>query len=182
MGRRRRKKKRRKDDDKPSAPPLSDELGEEIVAWAEESAQAHGLQLWDVVARPNWVLQIFIDAQGVDAPGKGVTVDECADVSRYLEGYLDNDERVWPNYTLEVSSPGLDRKLANEKHFELSVGRDVRIVVHEPIEKRNVFEGELVEFSGDEVAVKCGPDDVVRIDWDNIAKARLTYDFRSNDG
>jgi ribosome maturation factor RimP len=176
MGRRRRKKKR-KNSDKPSAPPLTDELGEQIVEWAGEAADAHGLDLWDVVARPNWVLQVFVDQPGVDLPGEGVTVDECADVSRFLEGFLDNDERVWPNYTLEVSSPGLERKLENEGHFELSVGRDVRIVVHDPIEKRNVFEGRLIEFTGDEVAVECGPDDVVRIDWENIAKARLTYDF-----
>jgi ribosome maturation factor RimP len=176
MGRRRRKKRRNKPD-QPSAPPLTDEIGEQIVAWAAEAAEAHGLDLWDVVARPNWGLQIFVDHPGVDAPGRGVTVDECAKVSRFLEGFLDNDERIWPNYALEVSSPGIERKLENERHFELSVGRDVRIVVHNPIDKRNVFEGRLIEFGGDEIAVECGPDDVVRIDWDNIAKARLTYDF-----
>ena len=147
-----------------------------IEEWAMEAAEAHSLVLFDVEIGPRWLIQIFVDRPQAE-PGEGVTIDECASVSRYVEGFLDVDESVWDQYTLEVSSPGIERKLKKPRHFELSVGRDVRIVVHSPIEKRNVFMGKLVEFDGERASVECGEDDVVPIEWDNIAKARLIYDF-----
>lgn len=177
MGKRRRKKQSRKGDAPKPTKKLTDAVGERIIEWAEEAAEAYGLDLWDVVARPNWVIQVFVDIPGAADPGAGVTVDHCVDVSRYMEGYLDVDEDVWEGYTLEVSSPGVERKLVTPRHYELSIGRTVRIVVHQPIEKRNVFEGRLVSFDDGSAVVECGPDDQVSIQWDNIAKARLTYDF-----
>jgi len=156
---------------------MTTELATKIEAWAEEAADAHGLALFDVAARPNWVLSVFVDRQDATEPGKGVSVDELADVSRYMEAFLDADEDVYQNYTLEVSSPGVERKLKKPRHFELSVGRDVRVVVHEPIDTQNVFEGRLAAFSDGVVTVQTGPDETVELDLANIAKARLTYDF-----
>lgn len=176
MGRRRRKKNTSDSAEVPSRR-LTPEVEARIEAWAQEAADAYDLALFDVVARPNWLLSVFVDHQGATEPGKGVSVDELADVSRYIEAFLDADEDVYQNYTLEVSSPGVERKLEKPRHFELSVGRDVRIVVHEPIDKQNVFEGRLAAFSDGVVTVQTGPDESVELDLANIAKARLTYDF-----
>lgn len=161
---------------KPSARPLTSAMIDKIEGLAQEAADANGLVLFDIEIGNPWVIQIYVDRPNAE-PGQGVTIDECALVSRYVEGFLDVDEQVWPNYTLEVSSPGVERKLSKPRHYELSVGRDVRIVVHHPIDKQNVFKGKLVAFKDGQPTVECGADEVVTIDWDNIAKSRLIYDF-----
>lgn len=175
MGRRRKKKNK---EQAPRAPrkALNERVKSQIEEWSAEAADAHGLVLFDVDISPQWLIQVFVDRPDAE-PGQGITIDECASVSRYVEGYLDVDDSVWEEYTLEVSSPGIERKLSKPRHFELSIGREVRIVVHRPIEKRNVFMGVLVAFDGEHASVECGEDDVVPIEWDNIAKARLIYDF-----
>lgn len=175
MGRRRRKSDR-EGDRRPAPKPVTAAVQGKVEAWAEEAADEHGLVVFDVEIHQPWVIQIYVDHEGAE-PGQGVTIDECAKVSRYVEAFLDVDDDVWPHYTLEVSSPGIERKLKKKQHFVLSVGRDVRIVVHEPIAKRNVFEGTLVDFDGETARVECADDDVVAIQWGNIAKARLIYDF-----
>ena len=175
MGRRRKKSNREAEDRSPRKP-LTDAVVRKIEGWAQEATEAHDLVLFDVDVAPQWLIQVFIDRPNSE-PGDGVSVADCARVSRYVEGFLDVDPDVWEQYTLEVSSPGVERKLKKPRHFELSTGREVRIVVHRPIGKRNVFKGVLTDFDGEVASVECGADDVVPIEWDNIAKARLIYDF-----
>lgn len=175
MGRRRKKQKNVRQERAPRKP-LSERVKARIEEWAAEAADAHGLVLFDVDISPQWLIQVFVDRPDSE-PGKGIAVHECVSVSRYVEGFLDIDDAVFEQYTLEVSSPGVERKLSKPRHFELSVGRAVRVVVHHPIEKRNVFEGLLASFEDDIAHVECEAGDVVPIDWDNIAKARLIYDF-----
>ncbi len=173
----RRRKKSSSDEERAPAPkPLTDAVIRNIGAWADEACDGFGLVVFEVEIQHPWVIQIFVDRPDA-TPGKGVTIDECARVSRYVEALLDVDVSVWPNYTLEVSSPGIERKLTKPRHFELSIGRQVRVVVHQPIETRNVFEGVLVAFDENVASVECAADDVVAIEWSNIAKARLIHDF-----
>lgn len=176
MGRRRKKKKNQDQQHRAPRKPLTDRVKKQIEEWSAEAADAHGVVLFDVDISPQWLIQVFVDRPDAE-PGDGITVAECASVSRYLEGYLDVEDSVWEEYTLEVSSPGIERKLSKPRHFELSIGREVRIVVHRPIEKRNVFMGELVAFDTELASVECEDGEVVPIEWDNIAKARLIYDF-----
>lgn len=177
MARRRKRNEGSDATPRPAAKPLTEAVIRQVGDWSAEAAEAYGLALFDVEIHPNWLIQIFVDRPGAPEPGKGVTVDECAEVSRYVEGFLDVDPTVWPNYTLEVSSPGIERKLTKPRHFEMSVGRDVRIVVHRPIDKRNVFLGRLAAFDGEVARVECTDGEVVPIEWGNIAKARLNFDF-----
>ena len=159
--------------------PLTQSVKQRIEEWAVEAGQAHDLELFDVVVESNWLVQVFVDVAEPE-PGRGVSIDDCARVSRYMEALLDNDERVDTRYTLEVSSPGVERELTKPRHFERSIGRDVRIVVHQPIEKENVFCGRLVAFDGTTATVEDAEDSEggsTAIEWSNIAKARLTFDF-----
>lgn len=176
MGRRRQKSAGAEEQLAPKPKTLTSAMIAKIEALAAEAAEANGLYLFDTEVGGRWLIQIYVERPNA-TPGNGVTVDECALVSRYVEGFLDLDEDVWPNYTIEVSSPGIERKLTKPRHYELSIGRKVRVVVHEPIGAQNVVEGTLVAFEDEKVTVQSEVDDVVVIEWRNIAKSRLVYDF-----
>jgi len=121
---------------------------------------------------PNMVLKLILDKKG------GVTIDECAWASQKLGDALDKDNIITEKYTLEVSSPGLDRPLKAKKDFERVKGELVRINTYGPIEDKREHIGKV--FSCDEEFVTIEAKDtnaVTKIPLDKIAKARLIVDF-----
>ncbi|WP_188749310.1 ribosome maturation factor RimP [Marinobacterium zhoushanense] len=107
-----------------------------------------GLELWGVEfhsAGNKSLLRIYID--GPD----GVTVDDCARVSHQVSGILDVEDPISEQYTLEVSSPGMDRPLYTLKQFEAYRGHRVQIKLRVPFEGRRNFKGLLNGVEGDEV-------------------------------
>jgi ribosome maturation factor RimP len=174
VGKRRRKRSER--DDRAPSKPLTDSVRARIEGWAEEAADVYGLELFDVEITPQWKIGVFVDKEGGFEPGKGVTIDECAEVSRYVEALLDTDDDVPEKYTIEVSSPGVERKLSKPRHFAKVVGRSVRVVVHVPVDGQNVFEGELIGFDDPELTIDVeGTTHTLTLG--QLAKARLTYEF-----
>lgn len=150
-----------------------------MEAWCEEAAQASGLMLYDVevLTSGRWIVRIFVDRAGA-APGEGVTIDECADVSRYAEAIMDADDRMPENYVLEVSSPGIERALKKPRHVELSVGGLVEVVVKEPIDGQNKVTGKLLSFADDILTIQSAESDSVwPIAWSAVSRARLKFDF-----
>ena len=93
-------------------------------------------------------LRMFIDAPG------GVTVDDCERVSRRVSDALAVEDMIEGEYTLEVSSPGLDRPLVKQEHFEQAQGKDVYIRMQSPHLGRRKFRGLLVEVRNDAVLVE----------------------------
>ena len=93
------------------------------------------------------LLRIYIDNEA------GVTVDDCARVSRQVSGVLDVEDPIAGRYTLEVSSPGLDRPLFTPAHYEQFVGHQVSIALHRPYEGRRKLKGELAGLEGSSVVV-----------------------------
>ena len=93
-------------------------------------------------------LRMFIDAPG------GITVDDCERVSRRVSDVLDIEEMVGGEYTLEVSSPGLDRPLVKQEHFEQAQGMDVSIRMQSLHLGRRKFRGLLLEVRSDAVLVE----------------------------
>ncbi|MGM0556002.1 MAG: ribosome maturation factor RimP [Myxococcota bacterium] len=160
---------------------LTDDLEEQVEAWAEESAQAHGLVLFDVetLQRGRWIFRIYVDKPGKIVPGEsGVDVDDCADVSRYIEAYMDADDRIPEAYVLEVSSPGVERELKKPKHLEQAQGERVQLVVREQVDGKNKLIGTLLSFDDGILTVELDEaDEPVEIDWDIVKKAQLKYDF-----
>ncbi len=89
-----------------------------------------GLQLWDiqfVKEGAMWYLRIFIDSEN------GITVDDCENVSRAIDQPLDIADPIDKSYTLEVSSPGIERELTRPEHFEQFMGADVMVKMIRPL-------------------------------------------------
>lgn len=94
------------------------------------------------------ILRVYIDSED------GVTIDDCASASRQFSAILDVEDPISNRYTLEVSSPGMDRPLAKPHHFKEVVGGDVKIKMSTLINGRRRFTGELVDANDDFVVVE----------------------------
>ncbi|MEX2355905.1 MAG: ribosome maturation factor RimP [Thermaerobacterales bacterium] len=112
------------------------------------------------------LVQVAIDLKG------GVGIEECQLFSRRLNAVLENLEIDGGSYHLEVSSPGLDRELKNERDFEYFKGRTVLVTTYAPVEGRKRFVGILHGLQDDQIQV-VGDDELWAIPRDRIAKVRL---------
>ena len=118
------------------------------------------------------IVRIFIDSPN------GITVDDCAKASRQFSAILDVEDPISNRYTLEVSSPGMDRPLAKALHFKAVVGQNVKIKMATLIDGRRRFTGELVEAT-DEFAVVEVDGEQTELPYTEMDRARLVpvYDF-----
>lgn len=129
-----------------------------------------GMELVEIQFRREghgWVLRLFIDKE------EGVTIDDCAAVSREISAYLEVEDLINHAYHLEVSSPGLERPLRKRGDFSRFAERLARIKLREPINGQRVLIGTLLGLEGETVLLEMDKE-TVRIDLENIAKARLT--------
>ncbi len=133
-----------------------------------------GYELVDVEFKTEmggWILRVFIDKEG------GVSLDDCATVSRELSAVLDVEDAIPQHYSLEVSSPGLDRPLKKEADFARFVGKKAKIRTRHPVgESRRNFSGTLVAVEGGKVKIDVG-DQVCEVPVDDVEKANLVYEF-----
>ncbi|HER62937.1 MAG TPA: ribosome maturation factor RimP, partial [Desulfobacteraceae bacterium] len=103
---------------------------------------------------------------------EGVTIDDCAAVSREISTWLDVEDLIEHAYHLEVSSPGLERPLKKMKDFERFASRKARIKIREPLNEQKVFIG-IIDRVDEEKVVLDVDGKPVSLLFDNIAKARL---------
>lgn len=94
-------------------------------------------------------LQVMIDTLN----GKNITVDDCAKISRALSDVLDEKDPIKEKYSLEVSSPGLDRPLTKLAHFEKYAGYDVKLETEEKIDNRKRFKGKISKVVGQDIVL-----------------------------
>ena len=157
------------------------EAVERIRAVAERVASSHGLELFDVQLRREsigWVVRIFIDKPGPSGtPEDSVGVEDCAAVSREVSTILDVEDPLDRAYTLEVSSPGLDRPLWDERDFRRFAGRAAKIVVNEPVDGQKAFAGHLRGVEDGDVLFEGQGRKAHRIALGNIKRARLDVEF-----
>ena len=116
------------------------------------------------------VLRLYVDHPG------GVTHDLCANVSAAVGQALDEVDAYDGAYTLEVSSPGIERPLRKRSHFEAQVGKKVYVKTQSPIEGSKVWQGVLREVTEDSVVVE-EAGRLARIPLGEITSAHLMYDF-----
>ncbi len=143
---------------------------EELVGPTVESL---GCTIWGVeflAQGKHTKLRLYIDREA------GVTVDDCANVSRHVSDILDVEEVVTGAYTLEVSSPGMDRILFKESQFTDSVGEQVDVRLNFPFEGRRKFIGMLAGVQ-DNMAVVQIDDDEYLLPLENIQRARVVPVF-----
>ena len=119
----------------------------------EPAITALGCELVGVEYHPSGkhsLLRVYIDRP------EGVTVDDCSAVSYQVSGLLDVEDPIPGHYTLEVSSPGLDRPLRHEADYRRFVGRLAKIVTREPIEKQSAFAGRIAGVEDGSVLLEEG--------------------------
>lgn len=117
------------------------------------------------------ILRLYIDKDG------GVTLEDCAHVSRQISAQLDLDNPIEDRYTLEVSSPGLDRPLVTARDFARFAGRRVRVSTHVPMDGRRNFQGRLDGLFDGLVRLTLEAGRQVDIPLDQVAKARLEIEI-----
>jgi ribosome maturation factor RimP len=120
------------------------------------------------------------DAEGrivVERPDQSIGIEDCQRVSQDLSAILDVEDTLDNAYTLEVSSPGLERPLRGAADYERFAGRVAKIVVREAVERQMHFEGLLSGVEGNAVVLEAGKRKVVRLPLDNIVRGRLAVEF-----
>lgn len=122
-----------------------------VTPAAERTAEELGLTLWDVeFVREGaaWFLRFFIDREG------GISIDDCEAFHRKIDPIIDELDPIAQSYTLEVSSPGVERELKKPAHFEYALDRRVRVRLYRPDALgRRELTGRLVRFQGDELTL-----------------------------
>lgn len=146
----------------------------EIVELLTPTVSALGLELLGVEFAPSGgrsLLRLYIDA-----PGRHVTLDDCEVASREVSAVLDVNDPISGQYTLEVSSPGIDRPLFTVEHFSRFVGEQAKVSLRLPMEGRRRLQGAILRVEDDSIVLQVGESEI-RIPHDNIEKARLVPDL-----
>jgi ribosome maturation factor RimP len=139
--------------------PAVEETGKELLGVEFISAGNHS------------VLRLFIDHEN------GIDVDDCAEVSRQVGAILDVEDPISSEYSLEVSSPGLDRPLFDKAHFEAVVNETVEVKISMPLNGRRKFKGKLVAVDNDSLIVMVDNEEYELV-ISNIDKSHLVFNHR----
>ncbi len=144
---------------------LDKKLEEEITLLVESL----GAAVYDIECTGSKIV-VYIDKED------GVSVNDCENVSRSISVLLDVNDPFEHSYILEVSSPGINRKLKKREHFEKAVGKKCVIKTHSAIESSKVFRG-ILKMCDETGIVMYNKDKEINIEFDNIKNARLDEDI-----
>ncbi len=151
-----------------------DKFIEKVQGIIEPVINSLGIELADLEVgrmRGGGLLRVFIDKE------EGITIDDCERVSREIADVLDVEDPIPYAYTLEVSSPGLDRPLKKPADFKRYKGNKIRVITKDPIDKQTFFVGKI-SMAGDlEVTLDLPENNKVTIPYEIISKARLEVEI-----
>ena len=150
--------------------------GTEIAAMLAPIVEDLGLELLGIEWAPSAgrsLLRLYIDA-----PGRHVGIQDCESVSREVSALLDVNDPIGGQYTLEVSSPGIDRPLVRKGDFAAAVGHLAKLETTVPVEERRRFRGRIVAADDESVVIErdqaaYGEEPTVRVPFDVLAEAKL---------
>lgn len=149
---------------------------DKVSQLVEPVVQEFGMEVVDVefrAERGRWILRVFIDKEG------GITVDDCASVSRELGDLIEAEDLIDYPYVLEISSPGLNRPLRKESDFIRSIGKMVKLKMSRPINRRRNFTGRLANVREGVIGLLVDENNLVELPLKEIDKARVKYEFNS---
>jgi ribosome maturation factor RimP len=152
---------------------MADTVAKRVGAVALPVLEEMGLELVEVQYRreqSGWVLRLIIDKQ------EGISLEDCAAVSREISQLLDIEDFVDEAYNLEVSSPGLNRPLKSMADFERFTGRMAKIKTIEPIAGEHVFIGRIKKTEGETIILEIGRKEVT-MPFSQVARARLEIEL-----
>lgn len=154
---------------------MRQELSEKIRDIADGVARGAGVEICDVEllgGGRHRVLRVYIERDA------GVTLTDCEAVSAGLEAILDEQDLIpGGQYTLEVSSPGVERKLTRPRDFEKSVGKKVKVVLREPVANATTWIGVLQGISAGVLTVEAAGGELAQIPLDKVKKANLKFEW-----
>ncbi|CAK7043340.1 ribosome maturation factor RimP [Tissierella carlieri] len=138
---------------------LADELGYELVdvEFLKEGS--------------NYFLRVYLDKPG------GINLDDCQKVSQLLSDKLDEKDPITTPYYLEVSSPGLDRPLKNDKDLKRNLGKEIEIKLYEPLKGKKIIEGILEDYEEKTIVIRTEINEIVTIPKEGIALIKLAVKF-----
>src|SRR5882672_8441213 len=119
-----------------------------------------------------WILRFFLDKVG------GITLDDCAVISEHLGRNLDATDIIAQSYSLEVSSPGINRPLKKESDYQRFIGEKVDVTLYAPLNGRRHFKGTLQSVNSGVVIVQEAPQQAFALPLTDVAKARLDPEIR----
>lgn len=150
-------------------------LIQQLTELAGQAASGSNIEIVEVDLRGSGkarLLRVYIDKPG------GVMHGDCEYVSERLGALLDETDAIQGDaYTLEVSSPGVERKLRNPRDFERALGRRIKVSLREPIEERRGMEGKLAAFTGEVLELETAPGKVTQIPLKSVQKANLKFEW-----
>ena len=146
-------------------------MRERLIELLEPLIRHLGYELWELeLSDRNGVLRLYIDSP------EGIDVDDCAVVSRAVSEKLDEADPIPGEYTLEVSSPGLDRVLRTQQHFERFVGEQVSVEMKQLVNGRRKFLGKLLQVSVKDIQLEMEGEQF-ELALANIQKARVSPEW-----
>lgn len=140
-----------------------------VWEFAQPVAESLGLSLWDVTFTKegaSWYLRIYIDKAG------GVSIDDCAGMTRAVDGPLDAADPIEQSYYLEVCSPGVERELRRDEHFQRYIGSPVILKTIRAVDGVREFRGTLASYADGQITVAC-PERAITISKKEAASVRL---------
>ncbi|MDY2797343.1 ribosome maturation factor RimP [[Pasteurella] aerogenes] len=148
-------------------------LEEKLQDLLQGSVEDLGCELWGIECQRAGrflTVRLYIDKEG------GVTVDDCADVSRQVSAILDVEDPIADKYNLEVSSPGLDRPLFTLSQFERFVGEEIAVHLRIPVQDRRKWQGKLEKIENDMLTLIVDGQPQVLV-FGNVQKANVIAKF-----
>lgn len=144
-----------------------------VTEWVEGIVEKSDLELVDVEyvkEQTGWILRVFLDKPG------GIDLEDCQWVSGILDRKLDDEDPIPGTYSLEVSSPGLERPLKKASDYERFAGRQVQLRTYSGIYGRKRFGGTLLGLQGDKVLLKWDGE-TIEIPLELVSKANLAMEL-----
>jgi ribosome maturation factor RimP len=158
----------------------------DIATLLSPTVRALGLELLGIEYLPSpggALLRLYIDVSEADAaaePPRMVGIEDCESVSREVSAVLDVEDPISGHYTLEVSSPGVDRPLFTPAQFARFIGEEAKVVLKLPQDGRRRLQGRIVAVEGETIGfeLETKPEPLrLAVEFDNIEKARLVPDW-----
>jgi len=150
-------------------------VASKIEEIAQRVADSEGMELVEVEVKGGGAHRLV--RISIDKP-EGISHADCELVSQQVGTILDVEDVVpGGRYTLEVSSPGVERKLLKPRDYERFQGKKAKITLHEPVEGRRNWEGTIAGFADGVIALEAGPGKTVRFPLDQVQKANLKFEW-----
>jgi len=152
---------------------LSSNIETKVTVLLEDIINNLGYDLYDVYyvkEGPDYFLRIVIDNE------EGINLDDCEKVNNAINNVLDEADYIKDQYFLEVSSPGLERVLRKDKHFQSQIGNEIVLKLFKAIDKQKEIQGILKEYNDNNLVIE-NENKILTIEKSNISVAKTVFEW-----